>query len=173
MLAVAVLIVSCVGVTTAQQKAVEPAKAGMGPCDGNALADHGRSSPARKQVLDLRSEIELLEVEHEAERMYLIDSIKKLRSDDSPASRDAKQREALGQLQQLTAMAAINANPEGLAEFKKKFGDDGAVKAAFAKEFNDELEQARLEIARTKRRFVAQSLELNIKRMQLADLEKP
>jgi hypothetical protein len=120
----------------------------------------------RAQVAKLQAEVELLDLEHQADKDVVVSVLKEERDFESESSRFAKAREAVGEA---TMMAASVGK---LEEFKKEFGDEKAMQARMEKELKEKAESIRAEGQLKKQAFVRQATELAEKRLALAEVEK-
>jgi hypothetical protein len=134
--------------------------------DGKAQPGLAIATALRSQVAKLRAEVELLELEHKAERAVLMDLLKEQGRSDSDASRAVKASEAIGQLRILAASMGK------LDQFEKESGDEKAMQSKAEEELKTRAESNRIANDRKKQVFLRQAIELNEKRLALAELEK-
>jgi hypothetical protein len=120
----------------------------------------------RAQVARLRAEVELLELEHEADRAALSDELQNERKAERIADDDGKVREIASEMR----LAASSVGK--LKDFEKEVGDGKTAEAKVQEELRQAVATARSKNGRRKREFVLRTAELNEKRLELADAEK-
>jgi hypothetical protein len=152
--AAVVLGLGMVGIALAQQAGQQP-------------KDHvSEREKLRAQVAKLRAEVELLDLEHQADKAVVVSVLKEERDSESESGRVDKAREAVSEA---TMMAASLGK---LEEFKKEFGDEKAMQASAEKELKEKAESNRAEGQLKKQVFVRRATELAEKRLELAEVEK-
>ncbi len=154
MLAAVVFGLGIVGIALAQQAGPQP-------------KDHSSErAKLRGQVARLRADVELLDLEHEADKAVVVSVLKEERDSESESGRVAKAKEAVSE-------AALMAASMGkLEEFQKEFGDEKALQARAEKELKEKAESIRAEGQLKKQTFVRRATELAEKRLELAEVEK-
>jgi hypothetical protein len=161
-LAGVVLGLAVVTLTLAQQQTSDAPRQDKRKPNGTAQPGVGAVAALRTQVAQLRAEVELLELEHEADKALLFDLLKELGRVDSPA-------QARDELNKVTIALA---NTGYLDEITKKSGDEKAMRSRLEKDLKDLVETHRADSNRMKKAFVLQATELNEKKFALAELEK-
>lgn len=125
----------------------------------------------RPELARLRAEIELLEIEHEAKRSHLLESLKEVGKIASNSGQSALVDVAI--LEQLKALAMSGAE-DSLAKLQKLQTPEGetSMRKEIEKGVKDEVKGTLADIDRLKRDFVKRTTELNMRRLDLAEVEK-
>jgi hypothetical protein len=152
--AVVVISVGIVGLAFAQQTARQPND------------QTSAKAKLRAQVIKLRVEVELLELEHDATRAEILETIKDIRGAES------QDHEGLKQL----ALSFFSlTNPEPLAKLAEKEGADKAEKEmnqAMNDAVKKTLDAAKSSRESRKKEYARQAEELAGKRLALAEIDK-
>ncbi len=164
-LAVFALSLAVVTVTLARQQSGVPSKENQQERIGKAEGGRQTAAALRSHVAKLRAEVELLEIEHDANKALLLQSLKDQGLD--PAAKLAAEG-----TKQATDMQMFAARMGKLTEFKNEVGDDKAIQSQIEKGAQELAASQSAIIERAKKVFVSQTTELNEKRLELAELEK-
>ena len=152
--AAVVLALGIVGIALAQQPGPQP-------------KDHASErAKLRAQVAKLRADVELLDLEHEADKAVVVSVLREERDYESESARVDKAKEAVSEANMTAASLGK------LREFQKEFGDEKAMQAQAEKELKEKAERIRVEGQLKKQAFVRRAAELAEKRLELAEVEK-
>jgi hypothetical protein len=151
-----------VTVALARQQLVDPAKHNQARSVEPARDQHDTASGLRAQVAELRAEVELMELEHEADKAVLLETLKEDRRLESDDYREGKVDQTIKKIAEFG----------GLGELMGKTGDYKAAVRTVDDEFKKAIDKDRGRIRRWKQAFVNQAINLNEKKLALAELEK-
>lgn len=167
----AILILGFLGLTVATATLARQQPGDLARPDQEDQGEHhqpGMASVAalRARVAKLRAEVELLELEHEANKTDLLEALKGQRHADSAPEQAVKATEKAV----ATMAAAISVGK--LDEIKKELGGEEGIQRAAEKEVREQAERGQAENDRKKKAFLRQATELHEKKFSLADLER-
>ena len=141
------------------------------PAAGQRATPSREKSKLRAELATLRAEVELLELEHEADRPVLSEMIKEARQFDSELGKSALVDAGLMEKMRATALSSAGDASEKLQKMQTPEGEKSA-RSEIEKTVNGVVQGAKADIERRKKEFLKRTTELNLKRLELADAEK-